>query len=92
MINQWDGTGDGITNVILYNHSNPQNKSTTTFLSLKKENIQVAQINGTADNPNDIRLQVSIVNYKFNLYTPFIARSFTNKYAVVESAPILYRN
>lgn len=91
MINPWDGTGDAVANVIMYKHWNPQQKG-APFLGLKRENIEVIQTPGTGENPNDLRLRIRVVNYQFHFFTPFISRTFTNNYAVVESAPILYRN
>lgn len=91
MINAWDGKGDAVANVILYGDPAPQEKG-STFLGLKRENLEVTQTPGTAMNPNDLRLKVRIVNYTFHLFTPMISRSFTNNYAIVESAPILHRD
>lgn len=91
MIHAWDGTGNGVANVILYNHPDPAQK-TTSFLNLKRANVEVTQVPGSVSDPNDLRLKVRIVDYKLTFFTPFISRSFTNNYAVVESAPILYRN
>ena len=91
IIHSWDGTGDGIANIILYGQSAAKSGG-GTFLGLKRDNIRVTYNAPTVDNPNDIRLQVAIVNYQFQFVTPFIAKTFTNNHAVVESAPILYRN
>lgn len=91
IIHPWDGTGNGIANTILYGQSTVKEGS-RPFLGLKRENIRVTYSAPTAADPNDIRLQVAIVNFQFKFVTPFIARTFTNNYAVVESAPILYRN
>ena len=92
MINAWDGTGDAIANVILYNKAHPNPTPTVSTFGLKRANIVVTRTAGTTADPNDVRLKVSIVNYKFKFLTPFIAKSFTNNYAVVQSAPLMYRN
>jgi hypothetical protein len=90
MIHAWDGTGDSVANVILYDHPNPGNKR-GSCLNLKRANVEVTRVAGTPADPNDLRLKVRIVDYRLTCFTPFISRSFTNNYAVVESAPILYR-
>jgi len=91
MIKAWDGSGDQVANVILYGNPAPPAKG-LTFLGLKRENLEVTQTPGTGGNPNDLRLRIRVVNYAFQLYTPMISRKFTNNDAIVESAPILYRD
>jgi len=90
MIHAWDGSGDAIANMILYNQSTAGTGG--TFMGLTRANVSVTYTPATAANPNDVRLKVSIVDYKFRFFTPFIAKSFTNNRAVIESAPHLYRN
>ncbi len=89
MIHPWDGTGDQIANMILYKQSAA--KEGAGFLGLTRANILVTYAPPTVADPNDVRLTVAIINYKFQFFTPFIARSFVNNRAIVESAPILYR-
>jgi len=90
MIHAWDGTGDGIKNMILYNQSTA--KAGATFSGLTRANIRVTYTAPTVADPNDARLMVAIVDYRYTFFTPFISKSFTNKNAVIESAPHLYRN
>lgn len=90
MIHAWDGTGNGIRNMILYNQ--PTTRSGATFAGLTPSNVSVTYSAPTAANPNDVRLKVAIVGYTYRFFTPFLAKSFTNNVAVVESAPHLYRN
>lgn len=90
MIHAWDGTGDGIRNMILYNQ--PTVKSGGTLAGLTRSNIRVTYKPPTSANPNDTHLKVSIVDYKYRFFTPFLAKSFVNNTAVIESAPYLYRN
>jgi hypothetical protein len=89
MINSWDGTGDGIANVVMYNQ--PTAKTGGAYLGLTRANVQVAYSPATAANPNDVQVKVSIVNYRYQFLTPFIAHSFTNNGAVVETTPVTYR-
>ena len=93
IVQPWDGTGEKIQNMVLYRASTaPSGIEPPGFLGLKRVNVQVTRTAGTADNPNDERLRVAIVNYDFKFFTPFIAKTFTNNAAVIESAPLLYRN
>ncbi|MCU0247238.1 MAG: hypothetical protein MUC42_11720 [Bryobacter sp.] len=91
MINPWDGNGDKVANVILYGSPAPPVKG-STFLGLKRENLEITQAPGSGMNPNDLRMRIRVVNYAFQLYTPMISRKFTNNDAIVESTPILYRD
>ena len=90
MIHAWDGTGDGIRNMILYNQ--PTAAGGRTFAGLTPSNVSVTYSAPTVANPNDVRLKVAIVDYRYVFFTPFLAKSFTNNVAVIESAPYLYRN
>jgi TadE-like protein len=90
MIHAWDGTGDGIKNMILYNRPTVQGGG--TFAGLTRSNIRVTYNAPTVANPNDTRLKVAIVDYRYRFFTPFLAKSFTNNSAVIESSPYLYRN
>jgi hypothetical protein len=42
-------------------------------------------------NPNDERIQVAIENFQYHIFTPGIARTFTNNSAVIQSAPMIYK-
>lgn len=92
-VQQWDGTGAKIQNMVLYQTATaPPGIEPAGFLGLKRANVQVVRTPGTADNPNDERLSVSIVDYDYQFFTPFIARTFRNNYAILESAPLIYRD
>jgi len=90
MIHAWDGTGDGVANMIRYNQSTAG--SGTAFMGLTRANISVIYSPPTAADPNDARLKVAIVDYRYRFVTPFLANSFTNNRAVIQSAPYLFRN
>jgi hypothetical protein len=92
MIHAWDGTGDGIANMIRYNQSTAG--SGTAFMGLTRANISVTYTlpTPTDPNPNDARLMVAIVDYNYQFVTPFLANSFTNNRAVIQSAPYMFRN
>jgi hypothetical protein len=92
-VQQWDGTGEKIQNMVLYQSpAAPPGISPAGFLGLRRANVQVVRTPGTVDNPNDERLSVAIVDYDYHFFTPFIARTFRNNYAILESAPLVYRD
>lgn len=88
MINKWDGTGDRIANMVLY--GSPTGGTGPGALGLTRANVRVTYTPGTAANPNDARITIAIVDYDYRFFTPFIASSFRNNFAVVESAPYTY--
>jgi len=95
VVQPWDGTGEKIQNMVLYRTSAaPQGNGTPQpagFLGLQPANVQVTRTVGTADDPNDERLTIAIVNYNFNFFTPGISKVFQNNTAVMESAPMAYK-
>ena len=93
IVQPWDGSGEKIQNMVLWRtETAPPGIEPAGFLGLVRANVQVKRTAGTGDNPNDERLTVAIVNYHYNFFTPFIAKTFTNSSAVMESAPLVYRN
>ncbi|MEZ5402807.1 MAG: pilus assembly protein [Bryobacteraceae bacterium] len=96
-VRPWDGSGDQIANLVLYGQATAplqdgQDVQTPTFMQMRRENVRVVRAPGTAENPNDERLEVSIVNYEFQFFSPWIAGKFVNNYAVRETAPFLWRD
>ncbi len=89
VVNPYDGSGDQIANMILYNK--PTSSDGSGFMGMTRSNVQVIYTAGTAGNPNDERLRVLIVNYQFHFFSPWITKSFTNNQAVVETAAMVYK-
>ena len=89
-VNPWDGSGDQIANVVRYGSSSVPDGA-TPFLGMTRDNVSVVHTEASASNPNDERITVSIVNYNFNFFSPWIAKTYTGNYAVVETAPMLYK-
>ncbi|MBI1788805.1 MAG: pilus assembly protein [Acidobacteria bacterium] len=78
-----------IQNMVLYNNNTaPQGVSPAAFLGLTAANVQVARAD--ADTEMD-RLTVSIVNYDYHFFSPWISHAFQNNLAVVESLPFEYK-
>ena len=90
-VHQWDGTGDQVRNMVLFARSDDPGDGTPGFLGLTRDNVDVNHIDGTAENPNDQRITVTIRNYRYNFFSPWIAGSFTDANPISESAPVFYR-
>lgn len=90
MIHAWDGTGDQIANVVMYGQ--PATGPGNPYSGLTRANIRVIYDLPTVANPNDTRLKVSIVNFRYRFFTPYLASSLTTYVSVNESAPYLYRD
>jgi hypothetical protein len=95
-VRPYDGTGDQIANMIMYRQSTQQvnqqsGEPLPGYLGLTRANIQVTRTPGPAGDPNEDRLEIAIVNYQFKLLSPWIAKTFTNNTAVMESAPMSWK-
>src|SRR5437763_15396755 len=74
-VRPYDGTGDQLTNLVLYNQPEEPLVSGATYLGLKRENVRVQYRPRTAERPDDEILSVSIVNYESHFFSPWIART-----------------
>ena len=75
-----------IRNMVLYGQAEtPAGGSTSSFLGLAPANVRVARNDTGTD---DERITVSIVDYHYQFFSPWIAGSFTNNDAVVETMPV----
>ena len=88
MINPWDGTGDKIANVVMYNQ--PTASQNPAYAGLTRSNIQVSYSPPTAANPNDVSVRIAIVNFKYTFFTPFISGTYTSGAGVTSSTPVTY--
>ena len=85
----FDGTGDQVANLILYER--PEGGNSATFLGLTRANVQVRYRPPTADRPDDETLSVAIVNYESHFFSPWIAKTIVSARPVFISAPMSYR-
>ena len=90
VVSAWDGTGDQIANMVLYNSSTVPDGA-APFLGMTRSNVSVVHTNASASNPNDERLTVSIVDYSFKFFSPWIAKTYSGNYVAVETAPMQYK-
>jgi len=91
-VHPFDGTGDQIANLILYNQPDEPRAATETFLGLTRANIVVRDQPATPQRPDDQTISVAIVNYESHFFSPWIARTIVNARPVFVSAPISYRD
>lgn len=84
----YDGTGDQISNLILYDQIVPSGAA--AYQALTPANIVVRYQGATPERPDDERLSVAIVNYQSHFFTPWIARTIVSPRPVMISAPMSY--
>ena len=82
-LHPFDGTGDQVTNMILYDHPSP--RAADGFLGLKRDNVQVRY------QAEDNLLTVAIVNYESHFFSPWIAKAVISPRPVIVTAPMAYR-
>ena len=91
VVHPWDGTGDQIANLILFNQTDEPRAATDGYLGLTRENVQVRYQPATAARPDDETLSVAVVNYRYRFMSPWIGQAFINPRPVLISAPMAYR-
>ena len=91
VVRQWDGTGDQIANLVLYNQPDEPRSATDGYLGLTRANLQVRYQPATPARPDDEMLTVAIVNYRYHFMSPWIGEVLVNPRPVLISAPMAYR-
>lgn len=87
----YDGTGEQVANLILYDQVEEPRAAREGFLGLTRGNVQVTYRPATAERPDDETLSVAIVNYQSHFYAPLIARTIVSPRPVLVSAPMSAR-
>jgi len=91
VVRPWDGSGEQIANLILYDQAEEPRSATGGFLGLTRDNVQVRYQPSLPARPDDERLSVTIVNYRYHFLSPWLAETFVNPRPVLISAPMAYR-
>lgn len=91
VVRSWDGTGDQIANLVLYNQAEEPRAATDGYLGLKRENLLVRYQPSTPARPDDETLSVAVVNYRYHFMSPWVGQTFVNPRPVLISAPMAYR-
>jgi TadE-like protein len=91
VVRPWDGTGEQIANLILYEQPSEPRSATGGYLGLTRENVQVSYQPSSTARPDDEVLSVAIVNYHYQFLSPWITQIFVNPRPVLITAPMAYR-
>jgi TadE-like protein len=91
VVHPWDGTGDQIANLILYNQTAEPRPAGDGFLGLKRENVRVTYQPASPNRPDDEMISVAVVNYRYHFISPWIAQAIENPRPVLIAAPMAYR-
>ncbi len=83
--------GDAIVNLVLYNQTEARRGNAPAFLGLHPENVVVRHRVPSPDRPDDETLSVTIVNFRSQFYSPWIAQAVVSPRAVSITAPMAYR-
>jgi hypothetical protein len=89
-VHPYDGTGEQILNLVLYDQPDPPARADThSFLGLTRENVQVRYQPRSPERPDDEILSVAIVNYESHFFSPWIARTIVSPRPILISAPAM---
>jgi Flp pilus assembly protein TadG len=91
VVRPWDGTGEQIANLILYNQVDERGLATEGYLGLTRENVQVRYRPALPARPDDEILSVAILNYHYRFLSPWITQTFVNPRPVIITAPMAYQ-
>jgi TadE-like protein len=95
VVRPWDGSGEQISNLILYDQPTEPPAATGGtiggYLGLTRENVQVHYQPASPARPDDEMLSVSIINFHYQFLSPWITQIFINPRPVLISAPMAYK-
>jgi hypothetical protein len=91
VVRPWDGTGEQIANLILYDQLTEPAGANGSYLGLTRENVLVHYQPASPARPDDEMLSVSIVNFHHQFLSPWITQIFINPRPVLISAPMAYK-
>ena len=91
VVRPWDGSGEQIANLILYDQPTEPAGATGSYLGLTRDNVQVRYQPASPARPDDEMLSVSIVNFRHQFLSPWITQIFINPRPVLISAPMAYK-
>ncbi len=91
VVRPWDGTGEQVANLILYDQPDAPRATTAGYLGLTRENVQVRYQPSTTGHPDDEVLSVAIVNYHYRFLSPWVTQTFINPRPVLITSPMAYK-
>ena len=83
--------GEAIVNLVLYNQTEAPAGGSIPFLGLQPENVVVRHQAPTPERPDDETLGVTIVNFRSQFFSPWIAQAVVSPRAVSITAPMAAR-
>lgn len=90
-LHPFDGTGDQVANLVLYNSIAAPRAAAAGFLGMTRANVQVRFQPSTPERPDEETISVAIVNYSSHFFTPWIARTIVSPRPILITAPMEYR-
>jgi hypothetical protein len=90
VLHPWNGP-DPVINLVLYNQTGAPQANTAAFLGLRPENVVVRHQAPSFDRPDDETLSVTIVNFKSQFFSPWLAQGMMSPRAVSITAPMTSR-
>lgn len=91
VVRPWDGTGEQIANLILYDQPEEPRSARDGYLGLTRANVQVRYQPSLPARPDDEGLTVAIVNFHYHFLSPWLTETFVNPRPVMMAAPMAYR-
>ena len=89
VVHPWSGP-EPVVNLVLYNQTEPPRGNAPAFLGLRPENI-VVRHQAPPDRPDDETLSVTIVNFRPQFFSPWLAGAIVSPRAVSIAAPMAAR-
>jgi hypothetical protein len=90
VVHPWNGA-EPVVNLVLYNQTEVPGGDAIAFLGLRPENVVVRHQASTPDRPDDETLGVTIVNFRSQFFSPWIAHAVVSPRAVSITAPMAAR-
>jgi len=90
VVHPWNGE-DAVVNLVLYNQPEAPRGNPQAFLGLRPENVVVRHQVATPDRPDDESLSVTIVNFRSQFFSPWIAKAVVSPRAVSITSPMAFR-
>ena len=90
-VHGWDGTGQQIADLILYDQTQDPLQAREGYLGLTRENVQVTYRPPVPQRPDDEMISVTIVDYRYRFLSPWFTSVLVNPRPVAFSAPVVFR-
>ena len=90
-VRPWDGTGEQIANLILYDQPEEPRSTRDGYFGLTRSDVQVRYQPPMPSRPDDETISVAIVNFHYHFLSPWLPEGFVNPRPVMISAPMAYR-